>query len=142
MHTAVVELTASLIEDIKASGADKLLLGNLPAGTTPEVYSGPVETETGHAKFQAIHNAKCAQLDLALSQAGIDDSIVTSSLPDGIYPVWCHIPSQDGWFQVDGFPCGLLPHVVLELQDMAKRGESIQTLHVTNELAHLVTLKD
>jgi hypothetical protein len=141
MHPAILEFTESLIADAKMSGADKLLLGHLPAGTNPGVYSGPVDTGTPVAELESAHKARALLTELAMSQAGLNDAIVTSSLSNDSYPVWCHIPKQSGWFQVDGFPCGLLPHILVVLSDMATRGNNVQTINVTEALSHEVTLK-
>ena len=142
MHTAVAELTAALINDMKATGADKLLLGNLPPDTPPGTYSGPVDTSDRTPELESARESRAKLVALARSESGVDTPPVTSSLPDGQYPLWCHIPDQNGWFQVDGIPCELFPHVVVALQDMASRGDSVQTLHVTNELGHIATLGD
>ena len=140
MYPAVVEFTESLISDVKAVNGDTILFGNLPAGTAPGVYSGPTDAQTSAQELQSAHEARARLFELALSQAGLNDAIVSSSLADDIYPVWCH--KEDGWFQVDGFPCGLLPHILVVLQDMATRGNNVQAINVTKELTHLITLKD
>lgn len=142
MQTAVAELTAALISDVKASGADRLLFGNLPLGTSPGTYSGPVDMSTSDAEMNARHHAQAQRIARALSDVGLDGATVTSDLQGGDFPIWCHIPDQNEWFQVDGVPCALLPHVIVELQNMAQRGEAVQRLHVTRELAHMATLKD
>ena len=143
MHPAVIEFTESLIADVKASKGDSILFGNLPAGTAPGVCSGPVETDTPVAELaelESAHEARALLISQATSQAGLDDAIITSTRSDDLHPVWCHL--EDGWFQVDGFPCGLLPHILVVLQDMATRKHSVHTIHLTEELTHLITLKD
>ena len=51
------------------------------------------------------------------------------------------IPAYGGWFQVDGLPCHVLPHIVAEIQTMLRDEDTNLALNLQEDMSYLIELK-